>query len=717
VSADDRPRRPWDRTPPQEREYFDLLGPGLVSVLPAQREGGGPGGWSPPVGGAWVHIGEDGAIHAFTGKADVGQGTRTALALVVAEVLDVPVERVDLRMGDTDLCPWDMGTFGSRSMPDAAPAVYAAAIGARDALRDLASRRTKARADEFELRDGAVLRNGDATGVAFGELVRGQRLLREANPPGPSALALPVHRIGRPVREPLADEVVTGRRRYGSDLARPGMVFGAVLWPPVRGATLVEADTGGVARFPGVTLVREDAFVGAFASDPSAARTALATVPARWDRPTYPPEADIEAYLRSHPQSGDEWDTDEEEEGDVESGMARALHRLEAKYRTAYIAHVPLEPRCALAEWTGGRLTVWVGTQTPFRARTQVAKSLGISEDDVRVIVPPTGAGFGGKHGGDVAAAAARLARVAGRPVRLAFTREEEFVHGYLRPLSIMDVRAAIGADGRLTAWSFHNLNGGSAATATPYIVPNRHVWNTLTESPLSQGPYRSLAANANNFARESAMDELAAQAGIDPLEFRHRHLDDERLRRVLDRAAARAGWASRVRTPGQGFGMALGREKGGRIATVAEVTVDADRRLRVARLVSAFEAGAIVAPENLRSQVEGAQVMALGGALFEEIHFERGVIQNPRLSQYRVPRFSDLPEIEVELIDAREYPPAGAGETPMIAVAPAIANAIFDATGARLRALPLVPSGRVPAAASSGTRSVGRGDRPNDGP
>jgi isoquinoline 1-oxidoreductase len=343
-------------------------------------------------------------------------------------------------------------------------------------------------------------------------------------------------------------------------------------------------------------------------------------------------------------------------------------------------------------------LTVWVGTQTPFRARGQVAQTLGCSEDDVRIIVPPTGAGFGGKHGGDVATAAARLARASGHPVRVAFSREEEFLHGYLRPMSIVDIRAGVDAAGRLTAWSFHNLNGGAAGARMPYAVPNRHVWNTLAESPLAQGPYRSLAANANNFARECAMDELASRAGVDALEFRRRHLDDPRLHAVLDRASERAGWPTRARSPGRGFGLALGREKGGRIATVAEVTVDSQRRVRVTRLVSAFEAGAIVHPENLHSQVEGAHVMALGGALFEATHFNQGVVQNPRLSQYRVPRFSDVPEIEIELIDAREFPPAGAGETPMIAVAPAIANAIFDASGTRLRSLPLVPTGRMPA-------------------
>jgi nicotinate dehydrogenase subunit B len=698
VTPSDRPRRPWDRTTPAERDYFEMLGPGLVSALPATPEDPSARRWAPPIGGAWVHVGEDGRIRGFTGKADVGQGTRTALALVVAEALDVPPERVDLTMGDTDLCPWDMGTFGSRSMPDAAPALYAAARGARDALIEMAALRAGGRTEEFELHDGTVRRKGAAHGPSLADLVRGERRVREARPPGPKALALPAHWVGRSVREPLAGEVVTGRRRYVSDIVRPEMGHGTVLWPPVRGAKLAEVDLAVAARLPGVIIVHDGEFVGAVGGTPAVARSALAAVRAEWKRPPYPTDVEIEAYLRSHPQVGDAWDSGEEREGDPEAALAASPHRVELHFRTEYIAHVPLEPRCAVAEWTGDRLTVWLGTQTPFRARAYVAGALGLSEDDVRIIVPPTGSGFGGKHGGDVAAAAARLARATGRPVRLAFSREEEFRDGYLRPMSIIDIRAGVDASGRLTAWTFHNLNGGSAAAGTPYLVPNRQISNTLADSPLAQGPYRTLAANANNFARECAMDELAGLAGIDPLEFRRRHLDDPRLRAVLDRAADRAGWAQRSTEGGHGFGIALGREKGGRIATVAEVAVDRQRRVRLTRLVSAFEAGAIVHPEGLRSQVEGAHVMALGGALFEAIRFDRGVVLNPRLSQYRVPRFSDLPQIEVELIDVRGEPPAGGGETPMIAVAPAVANAIFDATGGRLRSLPLVPSGRVPA-------------------
>ena len=673
-----RPRRPWDRTSPPERDYFEVLGDGLVAQLARPNATGGRPQF-PPMLEAWLHVGPDDIVRAFTGKVEVGQGTRTALMLVAAEELGVPLASIDLVMGDTDLCPWDIGTFGSRSMPDAAPVLRAVAAGARKALTERAAAR------------------GARDGPPYSPLVNGWREVVTVDRDTLGTPAKEWRFAGRPAADPRAEEVVTGRRGYTSDLRRPGMEYGAILRPPWVGARLARAGTDRARALPAVTIVHEGDFVGAVAPTPRQARAALDEIDAEWAGERGPPESAIEPYLRSHPSSGDDWDVGEVRTGDPEGAFASAAHRLTATYRTAYIAHVPLETRAAVAEWNGSRVTVWVGTQTPFRAREHVAEGLGAAIEDVRVIVPFTGSGFGGKHGGDVALAAARLARARGRPVSLTFTREEEFRHGYLRPMAIVDVRAGIDGSGRLTSWTFHNTNAGAAALGTPYTVPHQRVDNELSDSPLPQGAYRSLAANANNFARESAMDELAALGGFDPLSFRERNLDDARLVTVLHAAADRAGWSGRSPAPGTGWGLALGREKSGRVATVARVAVRPDRNARVERLVTAFEAGAIVHPENLTSQVEGAGVMALGGALFEAIHFHEGRIRNARLSQYRVPRFSDLPEIETVLIDRKDLPSAGGGETPMIAVAPAIANAIFDASGVRLRSLPLLTGDRVP--------------------
>lgn len=698
---------PFDLAPPGAADWFGRYGPGLVAVLPAQRPGPGSGGRSgPPHGGAWLHVGEDGAVRAFTGKVEVGQGTRTALSLLVAEELGIAPAAVDLTMGDTDVCPWDMGTFGSRSMPDAGEHLRATAAAARRVLRELAAARLGVAPEAIDLRDGRASVRGEsaANSVAVGDLVGGLRRVETALPTERPVPPTAWSRAGRAAATLGGESVVTGARQYTSDLSLPGMLHGKLLSPPIPDARLLSVDVSVAQAMPGVTVVREGDLVGVAAPDLLSARTAVRSIRAEWEVPARPGEKEVVEYLRSHPAEGEDfWDRIRVETGDPTGALAEAPVTLRATYTTAYIAHVPMETHAVLAAWDEGRLTVWMGTQTPFRAREAVSDAFGLRPADVRIVVPPTGSGFGGKHASELAAAAARLARAAGRPVRIAFTREEEFTRAYLRPMAVIDVRSATDRDGNLVAWEFHDLNAGAAAARTPYRVPNQQVDNQPAESPLPQGSYRALAATANNFARESQIDELAAKVGADPVEYRARHLSDERLVDVLRAVAGRSRWVSRASArqsrsrDGRGQGIAVGLEKGGRVATFAEVEVRPDRRLEVVRLVTGFECGAIVHPANLRNQVEGGTIMAMGGALFEGIRFDGGRITNPRLSQYRVPRFRDIPAIEVLLLDRRDLPSQGGGETPLIAVAPAIANAIFDACGRRLRDLPLAPDGTVP--------------------
>jgi len=381
--------------------------------------------------------------------------------------------------------------------------------------------------------------------------------------------------------------------------------------------------------------------------------------------------------------------------GSVTDGLKEADQKVEATYTIAYIAHTPLEPRAAVAEWVDERVVVWTGTQRPFGVRSELARALGISESDVRVIVPDTGSGYGGKHTGEAAVEAARLAKAAGKPVKIVWTREEEFTWAYFRPAGVIEVKAGAKTDGTLTAWEYHNYNAGTAALATPYEVRNLHTEFHNTESPLRQGSYRALAATANHFARETHLDDLANSLHLDPLAFRLKNLKSERLRDVLEVAAKRFGWGKTKADAGHGFGIAGGTEKGSYVATCAEVEADVKTgRVKVLRLVTAFECGAILNPEHLKNQVEGAAVMGLGGALFEAIHFDKGTIQNPRFSDYRVPRFADTPILETVLLDRKQRTSAGAGETPIVTVAPAVGNAIFAATGIRLRSMPLVPNG-----------------------
>ncbi len=458
---------------------------------------------------------------------------------------------------------------------------------------------------------------------------------------------------------------------------------------------------------PGVTVVRDGDFIGVVAPDTLLAVKALDAIQVEWTKPQpKTSSAEVFDYLKKNGGSGGQGGRgggNGGNENSIEEGLAAADHKLQQTYTVAYIAHTPLEPRAAVAEWKDGKLTVWTGTQRPFGVRGDVAQSLGVPEENVRVIVPDTGSAYGGKHTDKTAIEAARLAKSAGKPVKVVWTREEEFTWAYFRPAGVIDVISGVRNDGMITAWEFHNYNSGPSALDSPYDIPHKRAqFHGLPQGrqPLESGSYRGLAATANHFAREVHMDELARAVKMDPLEFRLKNLKDEnlkneRLRAVLEAAAKAFGWGASKASAHHGFGIAGGTEKGSYLATCAEVLADPDTgSVKVLRAVSAFECGAIVNPDHLRNQVEGAMVMGLGGALFEAIEFKDGMITNPHLADYRVPRFADLPKIEVVLLDRKDLPSAGAGETPIVGIAPAVGNAIFDATGIRLRSMPMIPDG-----------------------
>jgi isoquinoline 1-oxidoreductase len=660
---------------------------------------GGDGESMPPDIAAWLHVAADGTVTVFTGKVEFGQDIRTSLTQAVADELHTPLETVRLVMGDTDRTPFDMGTFGSRTTPVMALQLRKVAAAAREALGDLAAEDWKVARDTITVADGRV--TSGARSAAFGALAGGRRLLRKAgdvpiSPPSAWKVA------GQSVPKVDGRAIVTGAHQYTSDLTRPGMWHGKVLRPPTVGATLTSLDDV-AARVAGINVVRDGSFVGLAAPTLPAARRALADLSAQWQPLAGQPSGGaVYDYLKRTPAEAEPGRSrpPAQQSGSVATGLLSAKHKLQSAYTVAYIAHAPLEPRAAVAEWADGKLTVWTGTQRPFGVRRELAEAFRLAEDKVRVIVPDTGSGYGGKHTGEAAIEAARLARAVGRPVKVVWTREEEFAAAYFRPAGVIEVTSGLGADGKLTAWEFHNWNSGASAIRTPYEVPHQHVEFHPARSPLRQGSYRGLAATANHFAREVHMDELARAAALDPVELRRRNLQDARLRNVMEAAAERFGWPRAKAAPNRGHGIAAGTEKGSYVAACAEVAVERERGLvHVLRIVTAFECGAIVNPDHLLNQVEGSVVQGVGGALFEAVRFEDGAVVSDRFSRYRVPRFSDTPALEVVLVDRKDLPSAGAGETPIVTVAPAIANAIFDASGVRLRALPLVPDGRLPPA------------------
>jgi nicotinate dehydrogenase subunit B len=685
------------------REFFRILGGGVVVVLvcrsglAAQESGGTRRGFGeslPKEIGAWLHIGESGEVTVFTGKVEMGQNIRTSLTQAVAEELRVPVASIRLVMGDTDLTPFDMGTFGSRTTPTMSPQLRRVAAGARDLLVELAAKRWNAEPAKLVATEGRVSDPASGRSMEYKELARGQALAKAVIEDAPLTPATEWKVAGQSLPKVNGADFVTGRHRFTPDVKRAGMLRGKVLRPPSFGATLASLDARGAEAMPGVTVVHDGNFVGvAAASEPEASR-ALAALKAEWKSVPQISRRELFDYLKKNARPGEA----RHETGSLESALSSADHRLDATYTVAYIAHAPLEPRAAVAEWQDGKLTVWTGTQRPFGVRDELVEAFRLPLDRVRVIMPDTGAGFGGKHTGDAAVEAARLAKAAGRPVKLVWTREEEFTWAYFRPAGVIEIKSGVQADGALTAWEFHNYNSGAAAIRTPYDVPNQRIEFHPVDSPLRQGSYRALAAPANHFARESHMDEIAHRVKMDPLEFRLKNLKDERLRAVFEAAAKQFGWGRAKTSPGQGFGIAGGIEKGGYVATCVEVAVDrAAGSVHVVRVLTAFDCGAVANPDGLKNQIVGATIMGLGGALFEAIDFENGRILDKRFSSYRVPRFSDVPQIEVVLVDRKDQPSAGAGETPMVALAPAIGNAIFAATGIRLHSLPMLSKGKLP--------------------
>jgi nicotinate dehydrogenase subunit B len=640
--------------------------------------------------GAWIHIDENGTVSVFTGKVELGQNIRTSLTQAVAEELHVPLTTVRMVMADTDLTPFDMGTFGSLTTPMMAPQLRKAAAAARETLISLAAEQWKVAPSAVRIVNARFVNHDASKSLTLAEVAKGQKLVKTI-PPNVSVTPANEWTIeGTSVAKVNGRDFVTGNHQYTTDIKREGMLYGRIVRPSALESTLVSSDTKAAEAMPGVVVVRDGDFIGIAAPDRQTAIRAEKAVAVHWKAPGQPGDDELFDYLKKNASTER---GRSRPVGSISDGMTAADKKLAQTYTVAYIAHAPLEPRAAVAEWNGDKLTVWTGTQRPFGVRAELAEAFHIPEERIRVIVPDTGSGYGGKHTGECAIEAARLARGSGKPVKLVWTREEEFNWAYFRPAGVIEVSSGVKNDGSVTAWEFHNYNSGASAMQVKYDFPNQDIQFHNSKSPLRQGSYRGLAATANHFAREVHMDELSQLVGMDPVAFRLKNIKDARLQAVLEAVANSFGWDRRKKTEGRGYGIACGFEKGSYVATAAEVSVDPKTKtVKIERAVESFECGAIVNKRHLHNQVEGALVQAIGGAMFEAIQFKNGQILNGRFSRYRLPRFSDMPKIEVVLLDRKDLPSAGAGETPIVGLAPAVSNAIFDATGKRLRSLPLNP-------------------------
>ena len=677
------------------RSFVQILGAGLLLVVSApalaQERGGGRGPRGPRNISARLHIGTDGVITVMCGKVEGGQGSRAEFTQAAAEELRVPASQVQMVLSDTGLVPDDGMTVGSGSTPRTVPPIRQAAASAREMLADFAAKKWSIDRGNVTVHDGKAIESGGKRTLSYAEFAASEDAANALSQAiSPDVTLTPVTEwkvLGTPLLRPNSRDIVTGAHKYPSDISRPGMLYGKVLRPPSLGAKLTSIDVAPAKAMKGVIVAQDDSFVGIIAPTSFLAQDASDAIAktAKWETVSQPSSKELFDYLKQHAEGGVPANPFAEE-------LPKAAKVLRQSYQVPYAQHAPLEPRAAVAEWKDGQLTVWTGTQNPFGVRSELARAFHVSEDHVRVIVPDFGAGFGGKHTGEMAVEAARLAQAAGKPVSLRWTREEEFIWAYFRPAAAIEIEAGLDASGKLTSWHYVNINSGPAALESPYNITKNQSRYVNSKPPLRHGSYRGLAATANNFAREGFMDELAAAAGADPLDFRLAHLENPRLRAVLETAAEKFNWKSRVKskTPNIGIGLACGTEKGSYVAACVEIEIAKQNQIRVRHVCQAYECGAIVNPGNLHKQVHGAIIMGLGPALREEVRFENGEIQTASFRSYQVPRYEDVPELDIQLINRPDLPSAGAGETPIICIAPAIANAVFQTTGKRIRSMPI---------------------------
>lgn len=690
------------------RDFVKLLGGGILvtvnlgplTLLNSCARSGGQGRDYPEDINAYLHIAEDGQITLYSGKIEMGQGVMTSLCQMAAEDLRVRLENMHIVMGDTDACPWDMGTFGSLTTRMFGPAVRAAAARARLVLTDLAVERLEEPRESLSVQDGVVFVTDDPERrISYGALARGREITHTV---GEEAVLRAVREFTVMGTSPLrmdGIEKVTGAAEYAGDVRLPGMLYARILRPPAHGATLIRLDTSEAEAMAGVTVVNEDGMVAALAADPETPERALETMRAEFDEPA--PVVDTESIFQHLVDSAPSPNVSDEA-GNLGAGHRASTRTFEATYYNAYVAHAPIETHTAVAEIRDGKATVWSSTQAPFPQQTAVARAIGLDPENVRVLTPYVGGGFGGKVQGRQANEAARLAGITGRPVQVAWTRAEEFFYDTFRPAATIKVVSGIDEDGRISLWDYQVYGAGARASEVFYNVPNKLVrvygeWSRAPEGmhPFGVGAWRAPAANSNRFAAEQQMDIMAEAAGMDPLEFRLKNTTDPRMVSVLEAIRDASGWESRVGTAenGRGRGVSCGIDAETYVALMAEVTVNRETGdVKVDRVVCAQDMGVVVNPDGARMQMEGCIAMGLGYALSEEIRFEGGRILDRNFGTYELARFSQMPAIETLLVPNDDIPPKGGGEPPIINMGAVVANAVFDATGARIFHLPMTP-------------------------
>ncbi len=695
--------------PLDRREFVKLTATGLVVLFgirpDAEAAQGGRQGYPADIN-AYLHVGADGRVTCFVGKVELGQGVVTSLPQLLAEELDVPLASVRTVMGDTDLSPWDMGTFGSMSIRNFGPVLRQAAADARATLLEMAAQRLQVPVERLTVKDGVVRDTANAKNtVTYAQLTEGKRIERTATGKAAIKPVASLSVIGQSIARRDGLEKVTGKAQYAGDIVPPGGALHArILRPPAHGATLVSVDTSTAAKAAGITVVRDGDLIAVLHEHWDEADAALALVKAEWTPDTAP--FDENSIFDHFPKAAPAPRT-VAEGGNLVEGEKLVTRVIEGTYYDSYFAHAPMEPHAAVAAVENGKVTVWAATQTPFPLKSQIVQAMRLAPEKVRVITPFVGGGFGGKSASRQGVEAARLAMLTGKPVRVQWSREEEFFYDTFRPASIIAIRSGIDGSGRIQLWDYLVYCAGDRGAAQFYDIPHHRTvsrggWSgggAAGPHPFAVGPWRAPGASTNAFGRESHIDVMAAAASVEPFEFRVRNLTDVRMLRVVKAAAEKFGWQPKPAPSGRGVGVACGTDAGTVVAVMVKVDVDKTTgRVKVERVVCAQEMGLVANPDGALQQIEGCLTMGLGYALSEEVRFKGRRVLNQNFDSYELPRFSSVPKIEAVILDARERPSQGGGEPAIVPVGAAIANAIFDATGARLHRMPMTPA-RVKAA------------------
>jgi nicotinate dehydrogenase subunit B len=686
------------------REFLKLMGGGIIVLFSVGEPLVLQERWGreyPEDFNAYLRIGEDGRVSCFTGKIEMGQGIITSLAQMLAEELEVPLNVVDMVMGDTALCPWDAGTFGSRSTKYFGPPLRQAAAEARAVLVQLASEHLRTPQEKLITKDGMIsVQNNPEKKVSYAQLTKGRKIERhlEKKPP---IRHYSKHTIsGKPIDRTDSRQKVTGEAKFTGDIRLPGMLCARILRPPAHGAKLKSVDTSAAQKIDGIEVIQDKDMVAVLHKHRDVADKALGLIEARFDMPEF--KVDNNTIFKHLKNSAPEGQI-VTKAGNLEEGKSLASKTFEAEYLNHYVAHAPTENHTALVSVEGDKATVWASTQAPFRAQAEVARVLGFSDQNVRVITPFVGCGFGGKNQGQQIVEAARLAQLSGKPVQVAWSRKEEFFYDTFRPAAVIQIRSGLNSSNQIVFWEYHNYFAGSRSSQPFYNIPHYRVvsyggWGgrsgTDSAHPFGVGAWRGPGSNTNVFAIESHIDIMAEAAGLDPLEFRMKNLTDKRMQRVLMAAAEQFGRSFSKAPSSKGYGIACTDYLGTYLATMAEVKVDKRKgEIQVKRVVCAQDTGEVINPEGVRMQVESCITMGLGYVLAEEIRFNGGRILDENFDTYEIPRFSWQPKIETVLVDNPEMPPQGCGEPAITPMGAVIANAVYDAIGVRLFVLPMTPA------------------------